>query len=388
MHRRRLLQLMGATAVAAACGSTARAARPGDHVVVIGAGILGAAIAYQLVKRGAKVTVIEKASPASGTTGDSFAYLNASTKSSSRPYFDLNARGMAGWRRWQSELGGALPLQWGGSVYWRDESAAAEKLWSTLRICQEWGYPGHRLDERELRALLPNASVGRVEGAVVYEEEGVVDPVGAVRVLLDRAKALGATLKFPIEVTGIEVAGDRVQGVMTSEGNIAADTVVIAAGVGSQWLASSLGVKLPLTASTGTLIHTAPQPKLLDSVVFAPSSTLKQSVDGRIVSSSGHEGSSDGGSLQQQGQRILANAARYFPTLADAKVERVSNGLRVLPQDGLPVLGYAPKIGNLYLAVTHSGITLAPALGQLATQEILDGIAPDVLAPFRPSRFD
>jgi glycine/D-amino acid oxidase-like deaminating enzyme len=387
MHRRKLLQLLGATAVAAAYGSSARAARAGDHVVVIGAGILGAAISYHLVRRGAKVTILEKASPASGTTGDSFAYLNASTKSSSRPYFELNARGMAGWRRWQLEFGGALPLQWGGAVYWRDEKVAVEKLLSTLRICQEWGYPGRRVLEDELRSLLPKVLPGRVDGAVVYEEEGVVDPVGAVRVLLDRAKSLGATLRFPVEVKGIEVAGDRVRGVKTSEGNISADAVVVAAGLGSQWLANSLSVKLPLAASHGVLIHTAPQPKLLDSVVFAPNATVKQSLDGRIVSSSGHEGSSDGSDLQAQGQRILANAAQYFPTLKDAKIERVSNGQRVLPEDGFPVLGFAPKIGNLYLAVTHSGITLAPAIAQLATQEILDGIAPDVLAPFRPSRF-
>ncbi len=387
MHRRKLLQLLGATAVAAAYGSSARAARSGDHVVVIGAGILGAAISYHLVRRGAKVTILEKASPASGTTGDSFAYLNASTKSSSRPYFELNARGMAGWRRWQLELGGALPLQWGGAVYWRDEKAATEKLLSTLRICQEWGYPGRRVDEAELRSLLPKASLGRVDGAVVYEEEGVVDPVGAVRVLLDRAKSLGATLRFPVEVKGIEVFGDRVRGVRRRKENISADAVVVAAGLGSQWLANSLGVKLPLAASHGVLIHTAPQSKLLDSVIFAPNATVKQSLDGRIVSSSGHEGSSDGSDLQAQGQRILANAAQYFPTLKDAKIERVSNGQRVLPEDGFPVLGFAPKIGNLYLAVTHSGITLAPAIAQLATQEILDGIAPDVLTPFRPTRF-
>lgn len=387
MQRRQLLQLLGATAVAAAYGRSAAAARSADHVVVIGAGILGASIAYHLVKRGAKVTILEKAAPASGTTGDSFAYLNASTKSSSRPYYELNARGMAGWRRWQLDFGGALPLQWGGAIYWRDEAAAAEKLLTTLRTVQEWGYPARRIDERELHDLLPKASLGRVDGAVVYEEEGVVDPVGAVQVLLDRAKSLGATLKFPVEVTGIDVAGDRVRGVKTNEGTIAADTVVVAAGLGSQWLANSLHVKLPLVASHGVLIHTAPQPKLLDSVVFAPNSTIKQSGNGRIVSSSGHEGSSDGSDLQQQGQRILANAARYFPSLVDAKIERVSNGQRVLPQDGFPVLGYAPKIGNLYLAVTHSGITLAPAIGQFATQEILDGIAPDSLAPFRPSRF-
>ncbi len=76
---------------------------------MIGAGIVGAAIAYELAKRGVAVTLLEKSKAAAGATGDSFAYLNASTKTGSRPYFQLNWLGMAGWRIWQREPGAALP---------------------------------------------------------------------------------------------------------------------------------------------------------------------------------------------------------------------------------------------------------------------------------------
>ncbi len=387
LDRRRVLGLLGTSLLAAGWGRHVLAARPSRKVVVVGAGILGAAIGYELARRGAEVTILEKAKPAAGTTGDSFAYLNASTKSSSKPYFDLNAFGLAGWRRWQHEAGAELPLQWGGAAYWRDDEEASAKLQSTLRIVQGWGYGGERIDADDLRRLAPKVVPGKLVSGAFYDEEGAVDPVGAVDALLDRAKRLGAVVRHPVDVTGFLVDGGRVRGVRTRDGDVGADAVVLAAGLGSQALAQSLDVALPLTASQGVLVHTAPQPRLLDVVVFSPRSTIRQTRDGRIVSSSGHEGSASAGTPEEQGRRILGAAARVLPQVADARIERVSFGQRVLPSDTFPVLGFAPKVAQLYVAVTHSGMTLAPAIGRFAAQEILDGIAIEALAPFRPGRF-
>jgi glycine/D-amino acid oxidase-like deaminating enzyme len=295
--------------------------------------------------------------------------------------------GIAGWRRLQLECAGALPLQWGGAVNWRNDAPAAAQLLNTLRGYQEWGYDGRRIDEEELRRILPNAKPGHLEGAVFYEQEGSIDPVGAVSILLTRAKSLGAALEFPVEVTGLEVAGNRIRGVKTSTGKIEADAVVIAAGLGSQALAKGADVRLPLEASTGVLAHTAPQPRLTDSVVFAPGSTLKQNVDGRVVSSSSFEGSALTLSPEQQGVQILKNAARYFPQLENVAVDRVTVGHRVLPVDGFPVLGFLGNLPNLYVAATHSGVTLAPIIGQFVAQELLDGVTVDALNIYRPSRF-
>jgi glycine/D-amino acid oxidase-like deaminating enzyme len=384
MNRRQILKSL-TVAGSMAAFARLRAASP-THVVVIGAGILGASITYHLVKRGARVTVLEKTAPASGATADSFAYLNASTKPS-RPYYDLNLQGIAGWRRLQLELGGALPLQWGGAVYWRNDAQAGAQLLTTLRGYEEWGYDGRRIDEEEVRRILPNATPGHIAGAVYYGQEGSIDPVGAVNSLFTRAKSLGALLEFPVEVTDLEIAGNRIRGVRTSNGKVEADAVVIAAGLGSPALAKLAGVKLPLEASPGVLAHTAPQPRLTDSVVFAPGSTLKQNIDGRVVSSSSFEGSALTLSPEEQGIQILKNAARYFPQLEQVAVDRVTVGHRVLPTDGFPVLGFLGNLPNLYVAATHSGVTLAPIIGQFVAQELLDGISVDALNIYRPSRF-
>jgi glycine/D-amino acid oxidase-like deaminating enzyme len=385
MNRRELLASLGAAATFATYGRRLGAATP-NHVVVIGAGILGASIGYHLAKRGARVTILEKARPASGATGDSFAYLNASTKPS-RPYYELNLAGIAGWRRLQLELNGALPLQWGGAVYWRDEAAAATQLLTTLHGYQAWGYAGRQIDGAELHRILPATTPGIVEAAVFYDQEGTVDPADAVEVLLARARAFGAVVEYPVEVIGFDTTASRIRGVKTTRGKIEADVVILAAGLGSQPLAKLVNVKLPLTSSPGVLVHTTPQPALLGSVIFAPGNTLKQNPNGRIVSGGGHEGSNLTAPPHEQGEQILEDASRYLPKLKNATIETVSVGQRVLPVDGFPILGFLGGLRNLYVAATHSGVTLAPVIGQYVTQEVLDGVTLDPLAPYRPSRF-
>jgi glycine/D-amino acid oxidase-like deaminating enzyme len=368
----------------------ARPVAPGSRsAIVIGAGIVGAAIAYELAKRGVAVTLLEKSKAAAGATGDSFAYLNASTKTGSRPYFQLNWLGMAGWRIWQREPGAALPLQWGGATYWRDSEAESAKLGESLRIVQQWGYAGRRLDAPGLQALLPGLAIGLVSAAAFFPEEGAVDPAGAVAALIERAGKLGTKLRAPVAVHSLIVRDGKAVGVRTADGAIEADTVVLAAGLGSEALAAQAGVQLPLTASPGVLLHTRPQRPALDRVVFGPRSTFKQMPDGRFVASiSGHEGGAPAGAgVEAFGKTIQDAAACYLPALGKAEIERVSIGQRVVPRDSLPVVGFAPRLGGLYVAVTHSGVTLAPALGRLAALEILDGVVADPLANYRLGRF-
>lgn len=389
IDRRATLGLLASAPLALEAARATTAALGNRTAIVIGAGIVGAAIAYELAKRGVAVTILERFKPAAGATGDSFAYLNASTKTGSRPYFQLNWLGMAGWRIWQQEAGPALPLQWGGATYWRDTEAESAKLSESLRIAQQWGYAGRGIDAAALQALLPRLAIGPVSAGAFFPEEGAVDPAGAVAALIARAAKLGVRLRAPVNVTSLLLRDGKVTGVRTPDGVIEADTVVLAAGLGSEVLAGQAGVRLPLTASLGALLHTAPQKQVLDRVVFGPRSTFKQLPDGRIVASiSGHEGGAPNGvDVQAFGRIIQAAAASYLPTLRQAAIERVSVGQRVVPADSFPVVGFAPGVRGLYTAVTHSGVTLAPALGRLAALEIVDGIAADALDGFRPDRF-
>ena len=366
--------------------SLARAASS-PRVVVVGAGIVGASIAYHLARRGASVTVCEKDRPAAGATGKSFAWINSTFSKQPRSYYELNLGGMAGWRHLEAELGGDLRVQWGGSVEWYPPGADAEQLRADLRRHQAWGYAARTVDAEDLRRLLPGLEPGPVAGAAFAEQEGSVDPVHAVKVLLTRAERLGARLLYPSAVTGFEVAGDRVTAVRTDRLRLEADTVVLAAGIDCPRVAALLGVRVPLKEAPGVLAHTAPLPRGLERVALCPGAHVVQRESGRVVI-----GSSFGGSplvdAHEAGRLALVRAAaRFLPFLEGAPVPEATVGFRVLPEDEMPILGFAPGRPNLYVAALHSGVTLAPLVGRHAATEILDGVAIDVLEPYRLSRF-
>jgi len=162
-----------------------------SRIIVVGAGIIGASIAYHLVKRGAKVVIVEAVRPGAEATEKSFGWINATFSKRPRAYFDLNQSGLAGWRRLEIELGGELKVRWGGSLSWAGADAGAEQLRNEVRSHQEWGYATHLLDEDEFHRLLPNVSPGEFGAACYNEFEGAVDPIDALKALLRQVRELG-----------------------------------------------------------------------------------------------------------------------------------------------------------------------------------------------------
>jgi glycine/D-amino acid oxidase-like deaminating enzyme len=147
-----------------------------------------------------------------------------------------------------------------------------------------------------------------------------------------------------------------------------------------------------LKESEGVLVHTRPQPKIIDRLVIAPNFHCKQKLDGRVIV---------GGPVvaglgtttapvsdpAEYAKRILLDAAQVLPGLRGVAVERVTVGRRVIPADEYPVIGFSSACPNLYIAAAHSGVTLAPLIGQLAALEILDQARVSLLEPYRPARF-
>jgi glycine/D-amino acid oxidase-like deaminating enzyme len=352
------------------------------HIVVCGAGIIGASIAYHLAKRGAHVTVLDSEHPAAGASGKSFGWLNATFSKRPRSYFDFSMLGIAGWHRLEQELRGGLQVQWGGSVAWFPPGPEAEQLRRDVIHHQEWGYPVRLLSEAEVRQLLPHVSPGPIGVACHSEAEGAVDPIHGVSVLLDQARQFGAVIRYPCQVTGFGRA------VHTDQGAIDADAVVLACGVGSPRLAQLAGVKVPLKDAPGVLVHTTTQPRLTDRIVQAPGVHFRQKLDGRIVI--GGQIVAGAGTAETpvaDSQEIFREAVGFLLTLAGAAIEKVTLGYRVMPADEYPIIGFAEACPNLYLVATHSGVTLAPVIGELAAIEILDGVPQPQLVPYRPSRF-
>src|ERR1700678_2690576 len=108
-----------------------------ERIVVVGAGVIGASIAYHLAKRGARVAIVDAVGPGAGATEKSFGWINATFSKHPRAYFDLNQLGIAGWRRLETELGGELKVQWGGSVAWVAAGSATDVLRENVRRHQE-----------------------------------------------------------------------------------------------------------------------------------------------------------------------------------------------------------------------------------------------------------
>jgi glycine/D-amino acid oxidase-like deaminating enzyme len=363
-----------------------------NRIVVVGAGILGASIAYHLVKRGASVLIVEAVRPGAEATEKSFGWINATFSKRPRAYFDLNQLGLAGWRRLEIELGGELKVQWGGSVSWAPADSTADELRENVRRHQEWGYATHLIDEEEFRRLLPNVTPGDFGAACHSEFEGSVDPVDALKALLRQVRELGGEVQYPLQADGLKLESGRVTAIRAGEISVNADIVVLASGVATQRLAEMAEVSIPLKESQGVLVHTRPQPKQIDRVVLAPGVHCKQKLDGRVVVGGqivAGVGTANGEVPQpgEDGQRILREAARVLPGIRGVAVERVTVGHRVMPLDEYPVIGFSDRCPNLYVAAMHSGVTLAPLIGQLAALEILDGARVSSLEPYRPSRF-
>ena len=373
-----------------------------SNVAVVGAGILGASIAWNLGRRGVNVTLIDKSRPGQGASSHSFAWINAGAKEPIG-YHNLNRRSLEMWTRFAAAIGDdgdpdSVGLRWGGKVSWESDPMAAGGLLARVRQLQSWGYPTRLLDAGELRELEPSLDVGHVAAAEYSPNEGQVEPQMVVDACLRRLGEMGCDIVLEAEVMGFEKDGDgRIQGLLTPSGSRTVDAVVIAAGTATTLLASLAGVNVPQAESPGVVIRTNPLPPLLINVpiVYAPplgdgrrEIHLRQCADGRLMIGEGDQESLAEDDSQAHADDLLARACRYLPALQGAQAVPVPVGWRPMPLDGYPVLGFAPEAPNLYVALTHSGVTLAPALSQLAAQEISGGTPADaVLGPYRPQRF-
>ena len=367
------------------------------HVAVVGAGIVGASIAWRIARRGVRVTIIDRAEPGSGASSHSFAWVNAGAKEPIG-YHNLNRRSLEMWSRFAAALGEDVGLRWGGKVAWETEPEAAAALTARVRQLQSWGYPSRLVSKAELVELEPALDVGPVAAAEYNENEGQVEPQLVVDACIRRLTELEAAIHAGAAVVGLAQSADgTVRAVQTTGGDIEVDAVVLAAGTDTTDLAALAGVSVPQAASPGVVIRTTPLPPLLRHVpvVYAPPLDagwreihLRQCHDGRLMIGEGDQESLAEDDSQTHADALLDRARRYLPGLDGARAIPVPVGWRPMPLDGYPVMGFAPEAPNLYVALTHSGVTLAPALSQLAAQEICDGVRADaVLAPYRPERF-
>ena len=365
------------------------------RVVVVGAGIVGSAIAFHLARRGAKVTVVESSQPGSGASGHSFAYLNSFGKEP-ESYQDLNRRSMDMWDRFARLLDTDVGLRWGGKLRWESTENGAQDLRDRVARLQARGYPCRLLDRDEMLKLEPGLTPGPVTAAVHSEIDGQVDPPSVAHACLEKVAETGGTVHLEMEATELLVDGTGVTAVLTAGGDLECDAVVLAAGLGTTALADSAGVHLPQQESPGVVIRTDPLPRVLKtvSVMYAPPIDsvrseihIRQRADGSMMIGEGHQESLARDDSQEHADGLLDRVVQYLPAMAGATAIPVPVGYRPMPLDELPVIGFTKAVPNLYIAVMHSGVTLAPLVGEWAALEIAEGARIEALEPYRVERF-
>jgi glycine/D-amino acid oxidase-like deaminating enzyme len=362
--------------------------KAGADVLVIGAGCVGANVAYRLAERGATVTVLEAAAPGAGTSGASFAWTNSFNKTP-RDYHDLNVLSMEEHSALAKELGGGW-LHQDGALAWEEDAAGVARLEQAVERLTGWGYAIERISARQAREIEPDLHLGAAVQQVIWTPgEGYVEAVPFIAALLAEAGRRGARVLPCRRVAGVLVEGGRVRGVRTERGEtLAADRVVDCAGIAAGEVAALAGVTLPLDRVPGRLIYTAPVATTLRRPIHAPGCHFRPDGGGRIVLAEGaHDQTWSERGEPWPPERSLAAVAVHLPALAGARVEAARVGVRPMPRDQRPMVGALPGLDGFYVVVSHSGVTLGPLWGRVVAAEILDGVPDPRLGPYRPARF-
>jgi glycine/D-amino acid oxidase-like deaminating enzyme len=249
-----------------------------------------------------------------------------------------------------------------------------------------WGYELRRVGRAEIAALEPHLRTPP-DLAIHVPGEGVVEPLPTAQALLAAVERLGAVVMSHRPVLGLSRVGGRVTGVETNTGPLAADEVVIAGGVGSAGLLATAGVALPMRASPALLVATTPHPPILRGLLITPMMELRQTAEGRLLAVGHLEDAPAGSDIAEPAAALLEETRGLIDTRAALVPDLQVIAYRSIPRDGFPAIGRSRAVPGLYTAVTHSGITLAPAIGRFAAAEILTGERDPLLAPYGMTRF-
>jgi glycine oxidase len=365
------------------------------EVIVIGGGIAGAAVALELVERGAAVNVVDAERAGGAATGASAGMLAPQYESAGpTPLFDLAIEARRYWLEYAPRLealsGRSVDLRWDGMLVANlsdEERDAAEQDVAWQRA---GGQSAEILDPEDARAIQPE--LGPDPASFLWlPDEGQVDSQALALALPDALAASDARLLTGQRVTAIVGRGGRVRGVRLADGRtLDGDIVVLAAGAWSGEI-QGLPRALPVRPIRGHMLRfPAGSARLGPLLATHAGRYLVPRRDGTILAGSTMDDVGFDRSLSEEGlAAVHRSAAGLLPPLGDAvPVERWAD-LRPISEDGFPILGPDPDLDGLFYATGYgrNGILLGPLAGRLLAARIADDPDARALAPFAPTRF-
>jgi glycine/D-amino acid oxidase-like deaminating enzyme len=371
-------------------------------VVIVGAGIIGAACALYLVRSGFKVQVLEERFPASGTSGACDGIVLLWDKAPG-PELELGKLSLGLWADLAEELGPSMEYQRRGSIMLA-EADSLDRAAAHAELMRANGVEVQVLDSADLREAEPGLAPD-LPGGFLFPMDAQVEPRRATWTMLKEARRLGAQLRLGTRVLGImaERSG-RVKGLWTQEGLVGCEAVVLAGGVHTPALLPDPRT-VPVVPRKGHILvvgrggpsvnHCLLEGGYTETVQSSGSgvqvaTVVEPTMAGTLlVGSSRQFAGYDRASDVAVAAAIASRAVRFLPGMAQAKVVRVYAGLRPYSPDHLPIIGPVPGFAGLWVATGHegAGISLAPATGWLIEGMVNGKVLPNFCRAFDPSRF-
>ncbi|HPH25570.1 MAG TPA: FAD-binding oxidoreductase [Pseudomonadota bacterium] len=349
------------------------------ETVIIGGGIMGLGIAYQLAKRGrSNVAVLESSYLASGASGRNGGGVRMQW--STEMNIQLMQQSIALCRDFASEMGINIWLRQGGYLFLARTPEERTRMERNVALQNRCGVPTRMLEPRELLRIVPELNLDGLLCGCFNPRDGVVFPWPFLWGYANQAVALGVKLHTYTKVVGIDPLPGGGFLVHTSKGNIRADRIINAAGAWSPQVAKLVGITLPNHPHRHEILSTEPLKPFLKPLVSLLSTGLyfSQSMRGEIVGGITVPDDSHGiqlGSRLLFLEKIAAELVALMPRLAGVKVVRQWAGPYDVSPDGYPILGTPDSVPGFYLAcgfVGH-GFMMAPVMANLYADLLCGG---------------
>jgi sarcosine oxidase subunit beta len=360
-------------------------------VVIIGAGSTGLSAAYELAKAGVNVLVVDRRFLAMEASGRNMGGIRQVGRD--RDDLPLIAAAMRRWRALPEELGCDLELAEDGYLWVALSEKELELECALAKRDIPYGIKEYVLDQRNIKEIAPAIS-DIVIGGVYSPTDLIANPFLVAKGYYTNAKRYGAKFLFDTEVTGLKIEGKRIRGVVTTQGEIATNLIINATGAWSDHIGRMAGIDIPISPCPDQIILTEPMPAILPSFLLISSiAVCRQSKDGHVyIGDTNAPGGISGFSkATNYGGMILTvtNILKIVPAFRKLNIIRTWVGTLDFSPDDTCIFGRVEEVEGLILASGCSGhgFALAPILGQLLCELVVQGKTTLPVEAFRLDRF-
>lgn len=367
-------------------------------IVILGAGVMGASIAFQLSRRNAgKIVVIDKGHVGQGGSGRSSALIRMHY--SYPPEVQLALVSLRMFENWRDVVGEEGDFRKTGFVR-IVHPGETQRLKQNVEMQRRLGVNVKLIDRFDLKELEPDWAVDEVELAAYEPDSGYSDGAGVANDFLTHARELGVAYLSKTEALDLLVENGRVRGINTDHGAIAAPIVVAATGPWTRPLFQKIAIDLPIETEYHqvAILKNAPDMKgggcaCIDSVsaTYFRSDTHDKFLIGDFYGQRGADPDNFPQRASDDGlEEIIERASRRLPKLENAEVMRGVTGVYDMTPDSRPLLGEVPGVAGLHICAGFSGMgfKISPAIGMVMSELLLDGRGKTVdISSFCPGRF-